>query len=416
MFNNKMGSRRFTYFKSFDNFFEEIKEIEVKKRYYAFEIVMEKCKRKPYLDLEKIYPNKKTFKKHYNPVIKKLQKDIISIFKTEYNEEITVEDILLLDSSGQTEKGYKISLHIIVSPVDRTFYYVDSKLTTSSSYHFYTSLINLDPDYKEFLDPNVYSSNFNFRIIGSYKTLNDDRALKPIDTKTFKEIDTDDNEKLRYLLTYIEKENKKLITPLIDQTTKPKQMIKDKQTKKDKQTIDSIMPAKTDPTELLLSLVRKYHPTAELNKLYYGKFYNFTYKDRKEVCPIGKKTHKKNGFSVYETTKGYYMKCFSGKCIGRKYIGPADHVDECIKNAHQINQQYLIMGGNIDDEPEEKVNELSIKWLESLIKMLAIKSPMGTGKTAMIKKILKYDKTLKKILWITHRQTLTEQISGNLKR
>ena len=41
---------------------------------------------------------------------------------------------------------------------------------------------------------------------------------------------------------------------------------------------------------------------------------------------------------------------------------------------------------------------------------------MATGKTTMITKILDYDDSLKRILWITHRQTLTKQIIGSFKK
>ena len=47
---------------------------------------------------------------------------------------------------------------------------------------------------------------------------------------------------------------------------------------------------------------------------------------------------------------------------------------------------------------------------------MAVKSAMGTGKTKMITKILEYDKSIVKILWITHRQTLTKQIYGTFKK
>ncbi|RYE11726.1 MAG: hypothetical protein EOP34_11975 [Rickettsiales bacterium] len=53
-------------------------------------------------------------KKDYNIILTNLIKNIIKIFKQEYNAKITNKDILLLDSSGKTTNGYKMSVHIIL--------------------------------------------------------------------------------------------------------------------------------------------------------------------------------------------------------------------------------------------------------------------------------------------------------------
>ena len=90
-------------------------------------------------------------------------------------------------------------------------------------------------------------------------------------------------------------------------------------------------------------------------------------------------------------------------------------MDDFIDNAVQIDRQYLL-DGKIKEQSDDIVNKKIVEWLESeKIKTLVIKSAMGTGKTTMIKEILEDDKSLKKILWITHRQTLTKQIYGSFK-
>jgi hypothetical protein len=499
-------THRFTCFNKHNDLFRMIKFLEINNRYYVHEMILNGQKRKPYLDLEKTFPDEKTMKKNFVNIIKKLRSDIITVFKSEYNEIIKAEDILLLDSSGKVEDGYKLSLHIIVSPYNKTYYYTNSKYTSSSAFHFFTSLINLDPNYEEYLDEQVYSTDVNFRIIGSYKTFKDNRCLRPIDSKTFNVIelnqimddvdessestndsnqesdgnsessddssensdnsndksdeksddksdeksddkseksddksdndsydkDSDDKpddeksdnksdsessdeesdteitfQELEYLLTYIKPDCKKLTTPIAEQTTKAKKLF----TKNDN------APVKTDISKYLLKCIQKHHPTAKLCGLYKDIYYNFTYKNKKEPCPISGETHKSNHFYVFETERGYYLKCFSKGCKGKsKHIGYADPVDDFIDNSHQINQQYLIMGNKIADN-DEPVCKFIQEWLESdKIKTLAVKSAMGTGKTTMVEKILQYDKSIKKILWITHRQSLSKQIYGKFKK
>ena len=493
MYMDANEKHRFTYFKKFEDLFKKINKLEHDGRYYVHEIVQNNQKRKPYLDLEKKFDDEKTMKKNFVSIVKKLQSDIIKIFKTEYKETITIDDILLLNSSGKSDGKWKLSLHIIVSPKNKTYYYTNSKHTDSSAFHFCTALLTLDPNYEGLLDKQVYSTNLNFRIIGSYKSFGDDRYLHPIDPRTLKAInlnkeednskeeeqdtsDEEDNsseaeednsseaeednsseveednsseeednskeeednskeeednsseaeednsseveednsseveenityEELDYLLTYIKPMSKKLITPKIEQVTRPK-------------TIISLnAPTRTDVSEYLIECVKKYHPSAKFNGTYQGVYHNFNYENRKEPCPISGKVHgSKNGFFVFENERGYYMKCFSDTCKEKcKHIGYADVTDDFIDNAYQINQKYLIMGEKIKDN-DEKMCKYIREWLNTEDnKTLAVKSPMATGKTTMVEKILEYDKSISKILWITHRQSLTKQIYGKFK-
>ncbi|BCS83767.1 hypothetical protein QLL95_gp0356 [Cotonvirus japonicus] len=404
-------SYRFSYAEEFTNFFKKIKKLEVNGKYYLHELFLAGQKRKPYLDLEHVYPDEKTFKSDYKQIIVKLQKDIIQIFKSEYHEDITIDDILILDSSGKVDNGFKMSYHIVIAPSDRTFYYTDSKCSTSSTYHLFAQLINLDSNYQLYLDKNVYNSEPTLRMIGSYK-INSDRVLKPIDNKTFKPIEIFVEEKYNYLISYIKNPSIKLNTPIIEQTTHKIETI----------TLNS--PTKTNIPEQIEGYVDKFHPKAR----YYGfvKYgennilvHSFNYKNRQEICPISGTTHKTNGFYVLETSKGYFMKCHSTKCKDKKakYLGPVDASDSFVKCAHQIDQQYLIMEKGIGDNPNEPVKDFIKNWLSNDdIKTLAVRSPMGTGKTTMIKKIFDYDDTIKKVLWISHRQTLSKQILGSFKK
>ncbi|AKI80651.1 DEAD-like helicase [Acanthamoeba polyphaga mimivirus] len=412
---NQRGTYNYSYLNEFKNFFKTIKEHDRDNKSYVHEMLMDGQKRKPYLDIEKVYPDEKIFKQNYKSIITKLQKDIIHVFKTEYNQKITIDDILILDSSGKVDGGYKMSYHIIIDPVDRTLYYSDSKCSESSAYHLLACLIDLDNTYEdeEYLDKQVYKSETTLRIIGSYK-LNDNRYLKPIDNKTFQPIDISVGEKYRYLISYVTEPCFKLKTPIYEQTTIKTNKIN---------TITINSPSKTCPNEQVKMFANKFHPTSEykgLGSKYGQTYYNFNYTDRNEKCPVTGKLHTgNNGFYIFETDKGYFLKCFSTHCNDKKakFIGSNEVVDDIVRNAQQIDQKYLIMEGGIGDKPEEPVKKEIINWLSNNnIKTLAIKSAMGTGKTTMIKRILEYDTSIKKILWITHRQTLSKQISGSFSK
>nr|URM61806.1 DEAD-like helicase [Mimivirus sp.]URM62533.1 DEAD helicase [Mimivirus sp.] len=360
-----------TYFIKHKHLFDNIDKFKTNGRYYIHEIALENHKIKPFLYLNKLYPDEKTFKENFESIIKILQKDIIKVFKTEYNELINNDDILLLDASTST----RLNLHVIISPKDRTLYYTNSKYTESAVFHLLTSLININPKYNDYLDQEIYKCNTTIRLIGSYAQTDDDRYSKPIDSNTLKKIKLSNSEKINYLVTYIQKSCRQLNTPLIEQTTKPKNLIKNN------------IPTTTDFNKKLLQFVRKYHPTAFFNGCHKSVFYNFNYSNRSELCPISGLLHKNTrGFFVYERDTGFYMKCHSDKCQGRKFIGCADITDDFIKSAYQIQQKYLIMNGEIEDKPKEPVKDLIINWLSSNIKTMAIRSAMGTGKTTMIKK------------------------------
>ena len=531
---NDKSIYKFTFFETHNQFVQNKSKLQVSNRYYAHEIISDGQMRKPYLDAEKYYSSEKEMNKALITLIKQLQSDIIIIFKEKYNENITLEDILLLNSSGKVDNEWKLSLHIIVSPADRTLYYTNSRETDSHAMHLYTSLIEKKPAYKDVLDSQVYSKNQNFRIIGSHKKIGDDRSLQPIDTQTFKyinlnktEIVTDDDSsdsnitldtsnnsatsaslesdnsvstisreseeseseasgeyeseasdsqtsgseesdveesnseepnseasgseesdveeskseareseeydieerktsdldpsssqeneidysEINYMVTYIKPINKKLITPI---TEKP-----------DKERINTLNIGttenlvKTNINKHLLECIKKVHPSVKLDSIYLkdNKYYSFDYSNRKEPCPITGEIHTgTNRFYVFENERGYYFKCFSSKCKGKhKHIGYADSSDDFIYGAKQIHQKYLIKGDKILDNAEPMCDYIR-QWLKSdKIKTLAVRSPMATGKTTMVKKILDYDKSLKKILWIAHRQTLTKQVFGKFK-
>lgn len=391
-----------------EDFFKNISPMKSKKKFLQ-EMFPDGTKRKPYLDIEHYYPSEKEFKKDFKRIIPQLVDDIIKVFDTEYYIKIKPSDVLLLNSSGKSSDGYKLSVHVVVSPKNETYYYTNSKsVENSTAYHLYTCLINLNDEYKDkpnfndktpgYLDPQVYRKDATLRMIGSGKFPTGERILVPIDSVTLKELNLSDKNKLRFLISYVDdsKPTYLLNTPLIKQTTKNKKII----------TRNN--PPTTNFQNKLLQLVKKYLPSAcKIETKDDGSYY-INYENRKNPCPITSKVHTgTNRFLLYQRVNGFYLKCLSTRCKEKKsiHVGYVDQDDEFLDDAHQLNQQYLL-------EYSDMTNILD-NWINNK-KTLAIKSAMGTGKTTLIKHILD-TYGMKKILWVTHRQTLTKSLYGSFK-
>jgi hypothetical protein len=89
-------------------------------------------------------------------------------------------------------------------------------------------------------------------------------------------------------------------------------------------------------------------------------------------------------------------------------------IEKILVDAIEINKPYLL---DIDDNLNKdtilnkKIDEF---FNNSNIKSFNLKSPYDTGKTQLIKKMLtKYNP--KKVLWISYRISLTNDIKGNFK-
>lgn len=399
------GQCNYISFNKDDDLFENINSFS--KKDILHELFLDGTMRKPYLDIEHYYSTVKEFKQDSKRILKQLIEDIIKVFSTEYNKKINPEDILLLNSSGEVDNcdnKFKLSVHVIVSPKKITYYYLNSKFGKNNTvYHFYSCLINLNNEYKDYLDGQVYKKDPSLRMIGSVKYSSMDRELKPFDSVSLTKIDISETDKFEYLVSYVDK-NKKLClleTPIINQTIVQRT------------NIIHNNPSKTNCNDQLLKLVQKYHPSAKLKGISNG-FYNFNYTDRKEPCPVTDSLHSGSiDFYCYETSTGFYLKCRSEKCKNNfgLHIGYIGEADEFINDAHQINQQYLLT----TDEKNPVVPDLIEEWINNK-KTLCIKSAMGTGKTTLIKHILDTRNDFKKILWITHRQTLTKSLYGSFKK
>lgn len=378
-----------------DSVFNSLIGLEVNGEYYAKEIIMNGVKRKPYVLVEKLYKNYTSFQNGYDDVIKKLCRDIVKIFKINYDIIIKRSDILILDGSHEVNSMHKMYTYLIVSPNDKIYYYTNSKYTNSSTYHIYTSLINVDETYNEILSLDYF---YDVKLPIIYSSIGDGLSIiKPIDPETYNELVLSNTQKMKYVVSFIDETKTcvKLNTPIINQT------------------INTTIPLQNKPNlssdnVKILEIVKKYHPSAYFIN-YENNYYNFDYTNTNELCIATNQKHNNiHGFSCYFVNTKLYAKCYSKKCEYSKHIGFIDDVDEFINNSIQINKKYLseckIITDMIDNWQTNKQQHI-----------LAIKSPMGTGKTTLIKELVKNDH-FKKILWITHRQSLTKSIHGTFKK
>lgn len=396
----------FTFFNSIIGYQENlqnIKEMNDNKRFITYEIITTRNKTKPYIDFE-TYMTKTEYYNTRSDIINRLINDSIIVFKNEFSHDIDKDDIKILNSSGeQPDKNYKVSFHIIIAPKNKNLLFeTPKKYLYSSAYHYASSLININYGYyKGKVDEAPYTNNQQFRNINSSKKINDNRTLKAVDNTTLKELELTPKEERDYYLTYINNDIPTFIldTPIISQTIK--QPIKKNITTPHATNIIN---------DHLLNIVKKHHPSA----IYKGEkdnIFNFNYTTRAEECPIsGNLHHGTNGFYVIDDERGYYMGCHSSDCKGNMHIGYQKD-DEFINNAEVINTKYLITNG-ITEEPKEPTKNYVKKWIRTDNNIMAIKSPMNTGKTTLIKGILDYH-PFNRILWITHRQSLAKNIKGN---
>jgi hypothetical protein len=122
--------------------------------------------------------------------------------------------------------------------------------------------------------------------------------------------------------------------------------------------------------------------------------------------------YKWNTFTTNQIKVGtlkYYAKLDSADAYSLLYT---DIDKPIIHDSTKIHQEYLLMN---QDSPlksnsclvRQKVN----LWMDSMIKMLIIKSFYGTGKTKLINKLItEYD--IKRVLFVSYRKTLTNNLYG----
>ena len=375
---------------------------------------------KPYLDIEWLY------EKYQDPdtFIQTLLADIKDIFLNRYHKVITDDEILI---SKSHKFNIKYSFHLTITPKDKLLVYKTNRHRhNNSAWDLYIALMEKNKDYYfDKIDGAVYTLDREMRCLYSTKFYNDisgesARHLVPLVPCNKRFIDN----YLDYFITNIDREYEYIKTPIYKENYCEDDFKKFKTNKfkglkkyNEKETDNFII------IRILELLRQRIHQTAVYTGIVgedHG--YRFTYQDRSEPCYTGY-THKSNGFGVYlkNNTGFFYMCCFSMKCRKTFKLG---HLYDDITwdiGALEINQPFIEYHYNIKDLKDSiiNLNMQSTCFINDFITnqgIIAIKSPMGTGKTQCLKCILKTDdfKNLR-TLYLSHRQTFSNNIEGSFK-
>ena len=364
----------------------------IKNNYFIYEYIFSNKLCKPYFDYEVMLDHKPTNNMITN-TIKWLTVNIINIFYKKYEIVINKSNIILLDSSGIKDNRYKFSLHIIV----------DSKYVFKSNkdcLYIAHDLHKIDENF----DMTVYSTDRMMRCIESAKDFNDLRILKLLDCE-YKIKNIEMNQFEKYLITNVPKDHEII---LVDTLAKKIGISKTRAKNNIKPNMTNCMKI----NKLINTIRNNFHEDAYFTKRTHidpiskYKFYQFNYLDHSDKCFTGNQ-HDQMGFYCYIDGFGnVIVKCFSNSCKDQKYIvgnlNDVEDLNECIK----INNKYLmkddVMIGKVDDFHENS-------------KILAIKSPMGTGKTWLMEDYMKLHNP-KRILIVSTRQSYSNSISDRFKQ
>ena len=116
---------------------------------------------------------------------------------------------------------------------------------------------------------------------------------------------------------------------------------------------------------------------------------------------------------------GYYsigtLKYLTKQDNPEKYIEIEYALEQPLFASLKFEAEYLL--SSLDEKIKDNksfVSQYIIDWANGTIKILAIRSPYNTGKTRIISKIIE-EFGFKRILFISYRQTLTNELQGSFK-
>lgn len=415
---DRKGYRQFIPFKSWDNCFDAYQHEAWSKR-YLFEVILSDRPSKPYLDIEWKVKNVSDIKDELDKFIHDLKKDIICVFNERYGYKINNEMIYVLESHGDDKVSFHVIIHALVNNKLLVFN-TNRKKEKNSSWDFYHALTKLNTIYEERIDGNVYTLDREFRSIYSNK-FNDYRIMKPPGKDCSKKC-IQENWK-NYMVTYIPNDvelecikTPEIITDNIKvarEARKKKDLIKKKHTENIEEN---------DVVNRLLEMLQTLHPTAYFtNQTSNKNGFRFSYRDKTEPCFTGH-IHKSNGFNVYikPDTGETYVHCLSQKCDKLFKLGYFDRDQDWKNQVVRINQRHLKYTDGISDDiifdnTGVKLSGLLNGWVDNG-GFFCIKSNMGTGKTTMLKSLLPVKFNNKRILYLSHRQTFTQNIYGTFRK
>lgn len=360
-------------------------------KYYIYEYIFQNKKCIPYFDYEyelSIKPSDNELTDCIIRIKKLIKKAFAELFKVDLLD----DNIIIMSSHGfKSNKKFKVSFHVIVNG----YYFVDN-----AECNYVCEKLKEDD---KFFDSSVYSKDRMMRCCLSSKNWDDGRTLVPVD----KIITMDQFDE--YLITNIGKEYALLKCPIKIKKIVNKQKCSSKMALNVKRTNGKELDEQdhSDIALLIEKIVKQsFNEDAfyikSMNKFDDITFYEFNYNDRSKQCFSGH-THDRLGFYCYvDNLNNILVKCFSDSCKGYKKVIGNLNKNVVFENAIEINNSKLSENNSV------------IKLLNSFAKSLVFKSDMGTGKTyAVVGHITKHNP--KRILWISTRQTYSNNVNKNLK-
>jgi hypothetical protein len=365
-------------------------------------------------------------KKYENEIIKCLASYIKDAL-LKLNMNVNYENIKVMSSSGWVYEPrkketygsdiiYKISIHIVVNSkyCFRNPTCARSMIDTMKKYAPIRDLEILN-----YIDINVYKHVQNFRCIHNKKYKNDIRILKPV---------YDDNVTLcDYLITHIKDgyecvDIERDIIPG-DNTDIDGEYVKHDNIFDNIERYKNVVLKMNSPvdnkyyTDIIYTCVNKILPSCSFYKKYQidngSSYYIFKYNNDVDKCPYGHKHDRQNIFTfVHEETHKIYIGCYSEKCKKNKKKCIGDIYDTSF---FDIKNKNVFTFDNVYISEHKGAMKHVKKFINSDVKVLCVKSKYGTGKTELIKNILRKGK-FKTLLWISHRQLYAYDIMRKFKK
>jgi len=276
----------------------------------CYELITENTPVKPYLDIEWM---KSEFPKIDPDDVKhELKKMLISIFHTEFKQELTSTEILFASCHRPKNDDFKFSFHIVINTYPVTCFsntkdaiFLANELKKVCSASGYTGIIN-----KNIIDTGVYGITQRMRMVGhckqgeyEYPFLASD-GIDPID----------------YVITNIKTSHIDEEKPIILDV--PEQKDTSYTFLKNFKKID--FAGEEGMLDEITSKVKIFHPSAYLEKIDAKGFLQFNYKDRTEPCFTDKnrrRMHDKIGFFAYVKDNKIQIGCHSANCVVSNEIG-----------------------------------------------------------------------------------------------
>lgn len=268
---------------------EKLKELPLNENVFH-ELIIGDRKVKPYLDVEwysEKFPNLMP-----DRVLMDIKDLIMSIFKNEWERELTYRDIYVASCHRNKTEGYKNSFRIVVS-THPTIVFANTNCASYLARRI--RKICGEKFNEDIIDMAVYHKLQNLRLIGHSKA----GEYIPM-----QKMNSADDEK-EFLITNVDPQWEMLATP--EQ--------KDHKYKEIKNT-SGIDFDNADVVKYVMEKIRAVHLTAVIERIDANKFIQLNYTDRSETCFCRENIkHDRIGFFCYIQGDLICVGCHSGNCV-----------------------------------------------------------------------------------------------------